>query len=66
MKSVKKWFKNFNLVKLKPSNLKNAIPKLTVDRVLQIAQYCTYAFIVVRVLIFGVQKVVAFKIKLKK
>jgi hypothetical protein len=49
-----------------PKFKKPEFRKPTVDSVLKWAQYGTYAYIVIRILMYGVQKLIEFKKKIKK
>ena len=49
-----------------PKLKKPEFRKPTVDSVLKWAQYGTYAYIVIRILMYGVQKLIELKKKLKK
>lgn len=49
-----------------PKFKKPEFRKPTVDSVLKWAQYGTYAYIVIRILMYGVQKLVELKKKIKK
>ena len=42
------------------------MPKLTVDNVLKGAQYCTYAFIVIRILVYLGQQLAKLRFKAEK
>ena len=44
---------------------KPALPKLTVDNVLKAAQYGTYAFIVIRILVYVVQQLAKLRFRAK-
>jgi hypothetical protein len=49
-----------------PKFKKPEFRKPTVDSVLKWAQYGTYAYIVIRILMYGVQKLLELKKKIKK
>ena len=48
-----------------PKFNKPTLPKLTVDNVLKAAQYGTYAFIVIRILVYIVQQLKKLRFKVK-
>lgn len=54
-------FPKFKLPKFK----KPTLPKLTVDNVLKTAQYGTYAFIVIRILVYVIQQLKKLRFKVK-
>jgi len=54
-------FPKINFPKFKKPNL----PKLTVDNVLKTAQYGTYAFIVIRILVYVGQQIAKLRFKAK-
>ena len=52
--------------KIKPPKFKKPeFHKPTVDSVLKWAQYGTYAYIVIRILVYGVQKLISLKNKIR-